>query len=142
MFTKFIGLVIVAALCVLGIHTVADAQSPPSPRTAPRAINLEALHPGNRAELGTTNATGTTEATIHPDFVIGWNYIHPMNCQAYYYGGYYYFLVHALEGGYFYTTDIRWQNTLAPACQTGYWVAFHVYDAFNDWDQIYTYTYR
>ena len=127
MFTKFIRLAIAAVLCVLGLLTVANAQSAPPPQTMPRAINLEALHPGNRTELGTTNATGTTEGTIRPSFAIGWNYIHPQNCTTYYYGGYYFFVVYALEGGYVYTTDTNWQHTLAPACQTGNWVAFYMY---------------
>jgi hypothetical protein len=142
MFTKYTRLATVAILSVLCLLTVADAQSAPSPRTAPRGINVGTLHPGNGAGLMTTNSPGTTEATVHPTFFIGWNYIHPQNCAAYYYNGYYFLVVYSVEGGYIYSTDTNWQQVFTPACQAGNWIAFYVYDSALDWNELYTYTYK
>jgi len=139
MFTKFTRLVVVAVLAVFGLLTVAEAQSKPQtmPPTMPRNIELSTLRPGNHSGHSMTDSS-----SIVPDFVVGWNYVHPSNCASYYYGGFFYDVVHFQEGGYIYTSDVNFLQQLVGACQTGNWLAFYVYDAFGDWNETWTYTYR
>jgi hypothetical protein len=138
MLTKLIRLVSIALLAVLGVLTVAEAQSKPQtmPPTVPRSIEVSTLRPGNHVGLSTLD-TG-----VHPNFVQGWNYVHPQNCASYYWNGAFYDVVNFQEGGYIYTSDVNFLTQLVGACQTGNWIAFYVYDPYGDWSETYTYTYR
>lgn len=121
----------IALLAVTALVTVAHAQSRPA---TPPATQLENLHPGNGAALSTDG--------IRPPLSIGWNYVHPQYCAVYYSGGYAYEIVYALEGGYFWTTAAAFQQVMAPACQTGNWLAFYVFDSDNDWSVVSTYEFK
>jgi len=127
---RFARFGMIAILAVTALLTVAQAQSLPA---TPPATQLENLHPGNGAALSTDG--------IRPPWSIGWNLVHVTNCTLYYSSGYAYEIVY-VSGGYFWTTDDRFQQLLAPSCQTGNWIAFWVYDSSNDWSQVYTYTYK
>lgn len=51
--------------------------------------------------------------------------------------------VYPVEGGVFATADPNFQNAIAPACQTGNWIAFFVTDATTGaWSQVFTYTFK
>jgi hypothetical protein len=129
-----------AMLVVVAVTIAAQAQNAPTkpknPPATPSGVALELLHPGNGAVVG------KLQAGIHQEFVTGWNFIHPENCNSFYYNGYFYVVVGALEGGVIWTTDPNAQIALAPACQTGNWLGFYVFDQNDDWSQLYTYTYR
>jgi hypothetical protein len=120
----------IALLAVTALLTVAHAQSLPA---TPSATQLENLHAGNGAGLSSDG--------FRQPWSIGWNYVHPQYCTVYYSGGYAYEVIY-VSGGYFWTTDDRFQQLIAPACQTGNWLAFYVYDGNNDWSQVWTYTYK
>jgi hypothetical protein len=76
-------------------------------------------------------------------FVAGWNYNHPQYCVSYWDGTTTWLYVYVLEGGYWFTSNLYFQNVIAPACQTGNWLAFYVYDTNgNLWNRVQTYTYK
>jgi hypothetical protein len=121
----------IAVLAVTALLTVAHAQSlPPAPQT-----RIDNLHAGNGAGL-------SSDQGIRQDWSVGWNYVHPQNCTLYYSGGYAYLIVYPKEGGYFWTTASAFQALIDPACQTGNWLAFYVYDDSGDWSQVWTYTFK
>jgi hypothetical protein len=138
MFTKHNRLVSVVLLAVLGVLTVAEAQSKPQtmPPTVPRSIEVNTLRPGNHV------GRSMTDTRVLPDFSTGWNFVHPQNCVSYYYGGYFYIVVYFQEGGDIYTSDVNFQTALYGACQAGNWIAFYIYDGYGDWNETYTYTYQ
>jgi len=115
---------------------MASAQAPSQnlPQ-APHTFKLESLRPGNGAVLSTDDG-------IQLPLTVGWNYVHPQNCAAYYSGGYTYLYVYSKEGPYFWTTNFQIQSLLDPACQTGNWVAFYVTNTNGTWSEAYTYTYK
>jgi uncharacterized membrane protein len=125
----------IAALAVVGFVTAADAQNKPQP---PENAIQQIARPGNSASL----AGGIANRSPSPQWVIGWNYVHATNCDMYNSSGYTFLVVYPQEGGYFYTIYPLYQNVIEPACQTGNWLAFHVYDYSNDWDQVWTYPYK
>jgi hypothetical protein len=123
----------IAVLVVTALLTAAHAQSlPPAPQTA----KLDNLHTGNGAGLS------ADDGIRPPSSSVGWYYVHPKNCKLFYSGGYPYLYVYTVEGYYFYTTSSAFQAVIDPACQTGNWLAFYVYDGNYDWSEIYTYTYK
>jgi hypothetical protein len=103
------------------------------------ALSAKQLKPGNRAEL---SADGMSTAGITPAWSYGWNYIHPQYCEEYYSGGYHYLYVYPKEGGSFSTTDTSYQALIYPACQTGNYLGFYVYDSYNDWSRVRAYSYK
>ena len=125
----------IAVLAVTALLTVAHAQSDQSTPPAPQTNRAANLHVGNGAGLSTDEA-------IRAPWAVGWNYVHAAYCTTYYSGGYAYMFVYPKEGGYFWTTAPAFQQLIEPACQTGNWLAFYVYDTSNDWSQVWTYTYK
>ena len=135
MFNTFNRWTMIAALAVAGLATAADAQNKPKiPETNPQVM----VHPGN----GASPSGGIVNGSPSPQWSIGWNFVHPTNCTMYDYGGYTYLVVYPKEGGYFYTVYSDYQNVIEPACQTGNYLGFYVYDSYSDWDQVYTYNYQ
>ena len=115
------------------------------PATEARALSTKLVQQkaGNGAGFRADGVGASTDSSgITPSFSIGWNYIHPAYCELYYSGGYPYLFVYASEGGYFYTTDQAFQTVISPACQTGNWLAFYVYNSSNNWSNVWTYTYK
>jgi hypothetical protein len=125
----------IAVLAVTALLTVAHAQSAQRTPPAPQTNRFDNLHPGNGADL-------VRDEGIRAPWSVGWNYVHAQYCTMYDIGGYTYLVVYPLEGGSFWTTSSKYQALIAPACQTGNWIAFYVYDNFNDWSQVWTYTYK
>ena len=74
-----------------------------------------------------TSATGAVTSAI----VAGWNYYHPVACT--YYPGTLAMVTN--DNSIWYITDVGAATTLAPACQSGNWVAFYV--SGNVWTQVF-----
>lgn len=87
-----------------------------------------------------SNPSGEVVSGSQPvtSVLLGWNYIHPAACTGI--NGYYYII--AAEGGYWFTNDSAALIGLAPACQTGNWVGFHVIDSSGAWDQVYVFPFK
>jgi uncharacterized membrane protein len=135
MFNTLNRLTIIAVLATLALATAANAQNKPQP---PENAIQQLARPGNGASVAGSVSNGGPS----PQWVIGWNYVHATNCDMYNSGGYTFLIVYPQEGGYFYTIYPVYQNLIEPACQTGNWLAFHIFDYNNDWDQVWTYDYR
>ncbi len=134
MFNTFNRVTMIAVLAVAGLVSAAAAQNKPQ---APDAAQLAIPRiPGNGASNGIANDGAS------PQWSIGWNYVHATNCDMYNAYGYTYLVVYPQEGGNFWTVYSTYQNLIEPACQSGNWLAFHVYDSYNDWDQVWTYSYK
>jgi hypothetical protein len=73
---------------------------------------------------------------------VGWNYVHATNCTTYFDGSTTWLYVFPLEGGYWFTNNTVHQNTLAPQCSLGNWVAFNVVNASGFWNQVWTFSYK
>jgi hypothetical protein len=133
MFNLFNRLTMIVVLATVGLATAASAQSKPQ---APRSARPLITRPGNGASA---NFTGDGPS---PQWSIGWNVVHATNCLLFESSVVAVLVVYPKEGGYFYTTDPTFQSMIQPACQTGNWIAFNVYDSSGDWDQIYTFNYQ
>jgi hypothetical protein len=81
--------------------------------------------------------TNDTEAVTQAIF-IGLNYVHPAYCTGA--GGVFYLV--AQEGSVWWTTDASVLIGLAPACQTGNYVVFHVVNSSGAWDQVFVLPYK
>lgn len=73
---------------------------------------------------------------------VGWNYVHATNCSTYFDGVTTWLYVFPVEGGYWFTGNTVHQNTLAPQCSLGNWVAFYVVNASGLWNQTWTWSYK
>jgi hypothetical protein len=123
----------IAVLAVAGLVAAADAQSK---ARVPENAGQLTLHPGN----GATNSSPGNGPS--PQWSIGWNIVHAGYCNMYDYAGYTFLVLYPVEGGAFWTVYPAYQNVIEPACQTGNAIAFHIFDYNNDWDQIWTFTYK
>lgn len=83
-----------------------------------------------------TSATGVTTATL------GWNYVHATTCVAYFDGSITWLYIYPQEGGYWFTSHLSEQITIAPACQAGNWLAFYVVNGSGYWNQVLTFSYN
>jgi hypothetical protein len=124
---------LIAVLAVTASLTFAQSQNQPA---MPPAIKMDNLHVGNGAGVA------KNDGVLPPSSYIGWYYVHPAYCKLFYSSGYPYLYIYTAEGYYFYTTTGAFQTEVEPACQTGNWLAFYVYDYNFDWSQIQTYTYK
>jgi hypothetical protein len=134
---------------LLGCLGMAEAQDTRSePPTQPVLITPQ-LH--NELTKGGTVSNGASISltaalandAVVTDAVAGWNYNHPQYCTVYWDGTTSWLYVYVLEGGYWFTSNLSFQNVIAPACQTGNLLAFYVYNLNgNLWNQVYTYTYK
>ena len=68
---------------------------------------------------------------------VGWNYVRASNCTGI--NGYFYLV--DTNGGIWFSNDTNVLIALAPACQSGNWIGFHVL-ANGSWDQLYTFTFK
>ena len=73
---------------------------------------------------------------------VGWVYVHPRYCTVYGSGSTFTFIVYLLEGGSFSTTSQQFEQLIEPACQTGNYLAFYIYDTSGHWSQVWTYTFQ
>jgi hypothetical protein len=114
---------------------VGQAQATKQPE-AP-AVSTKQDKPGNGAGFS-VDSLGMSTNAIAPAFSSGWNSIHADHCEVY--DSYLY--VYDANGNYFYTTDDKFKHVIYPACQTGNYLNFYVYDSSNHWNRVYTYTYK
>jgi hypothetical protein len=129
---------VLATMAFLGFLGVAEAQTAESePPTEPLQITPElhkALTKGGTV-LNGASMSSAGDAVAPP--VAGWNYVHAANCQGYWDGTTIWLYVYAQEGGYWFTSSLSLQTTIAPACQTGNWLAFYVYNTNgNLWNYV------
>jgi hypothetical protein len=117
-------------IALLGCLGMAAAQDPKSQPPMPPVENDGKI------------SAGANVSSTAPPPVIGWNYVHATVCQGYWDGTTYWLYVYPPEGGFWATSNLTFQITIAPACQTGYWLAFHIYDLLGSWDRVQTYTYK
>ena len=89
-----------------------------------------------------SSAAALTKEAVVANAVVGWNYVHAANCATYWDGATTWLYVYPQEGGVWLTADLSFQTTIAPACQTGNWLGFNVYDTSGNWNQVLTFTYR
>ena len=135
---------VLAMMAFLGFLGVAEAEVAESePPTEPLQIAPE-LHKAvtkGGTVLNGASMSAAGDAVAPP--VAGWNYVHATNCQGYWDGTTTWLYVFPQEGGFWYTANPYLQTTIAPACQTGNWIAFYVYNTSgNLWNYVYTYTYK
>jgi hypothetical protein len=135
MFNLFNRATMIAVLAVVGLVAAADAQKKPQ---APESAIQQIARPGT----GASSAGDIAHGSPSPQWAIGWNYVHASNCYMFSSGGYTYLALFAQEGGYFYTNDSAYASLMETDCQFGNWIAFHVIDSSNDWDQILTFDYK
>ena len=111
--------IVLAVILFLGSLGVAGAQS----------SEPIALGGSQTADKASTSTTGPiTEAVV-----LGWNYVHAAGCTGV--GGFFYLV--AQEGSFWFTSDVSALIGLAPACQTGNLVGFHVFSSNGSWDQVF-----
>lgn len=132
---NILGVMLLSAMASLMASAQATQNHPPQPQTA----KPEVARAGNGA--GTRTDGISVDASVSPDLATGWNYIHATNCELFYSGGYPYLYVYG-NGYYFWTTSSAFQTLIEPACQTGNWLAFYVYNSSGAWSEVYTYTYK
>jgi hypothetical protein len=113
--------------------TAQNRQKPPADPPAPSTREVPAAANGREITADTLSA----EAAIQPQFSLGWNTIHPKYCEVY--KGYLYVYY---SGGYFYTNNSVFQGLIYPACQTGNYLKFYVYDSSGHWNDVYAYPYK
>jgi hypothetical protein len=65
----------------------------------------------------------------------GWHLVHAANCYTVSDGATTWLYVFPQEGGFFATNNPGFQTSIAPACQTGNLIAFHVDDSSGAWSQ-------
>jgi hypothetical protein len=126
-----------------GLGMVAAQSTPPTPpvEMTPQLHNA-LTQDGTVSEGSSVSATAArTSETVTPQ-AIGWNFVHATTCLSYWDGTNYWLFIYPAEGGLWYTGTPTHQYTIAPACQTGNWLAFLVYNASGNWDRVQTYTYK
>jgi hypothetical protein len=120
---KRVGLALIASLSLIGTPYAQTPQSAPSG--------------GGGSSRSTANADAVATAVT-----VGWNYVHATNCLQLWDGTYNWLYVYPAEGGVRSTASPAAQTVLAPACQTGNWVAFYVYNTNGNWSYILTFPYK
>jgi hypothetical protein len=139
-------LTMIALLGCLGMAAAQDTQSkqPTPPVLMSPELHNELTQDGTLSEgAGFSSTEARTSETGAPRLVSGWNFVHATTCLSYWDGVSYWLYVYPPEGGYWFTGNPTHQYTIAPACQTGYWLAFYVYNVtIGAWDRVQTYTYR
>ncbi|SRR6266496_5087079 len=113
------------AIVLLGFLVIAEAQT------------TEPVSQG-----GVLRTSSTQSDDSRPNVVAGWNYFHIASCSPF--GTtLYLFPLESFGVGYFFTSSPVFYNAIAPACQTGNWVAIFVTNpATLDWNQFWTYTFK
>ena len=129
-----------AMMVLLGFLPMAEAQHTPMAASAKAAQLTPELHHA-RTQGGTLVNGGSTSET-QANVATGWYYVHATNCQAYWDGTTTYFYIFPQEGGYWFTTNLVFQNTIQPACQTANWIAINVYNTSGSWNSVFTYPYK
>jgi hypothetical protein len=88
------------------------------------------------ASLGVGEAQSA--ANISNAVTTGWHLVHAANCYTVSDGATTWLYVFPKEGGFFATNNPGFQTSIAPACQTGNLIGFHVDDSSGAWSQFLT----
>ncbi|MGH7793576.1 MAG: hypothetical protein ACREQ2_01530 [Candidatus Binatia bacterium] len=105
-----------------------------------KALLVAILFFGSVTVAGAQAKTSAPTNGMEPvtSVALGWNYVRPSNCTGI--NGFYYLI--DTNGGVWYSNDKDVLIALAPACQSGNWIAFHVINTNGAWDQLYTFTFK
>jgi len=123
-------------ISLFGLALMATAQTTKQRPADPPAPSTKQV-PKAAAGREITADVLSAEAAIQPQLSLGWNTIHPTRCEVY--SGYLYVYY---SGGYFYTSNSVFQGLIYPACQTGNYLKFYVYDSSGHWNDVYAYPYK
>src|SRR5262245_38338219 len=138
-------LTIVALLGCLGMTEAQEIQraQPTQPILITPELHDELTKGGtvsNGASISSSAAAGSNAAVAGT--VTGWNVVHATTCHVFFDGAITWLYVYPLEGGIWFTANPLFQNMIAPACQTGNYIAFYVFDISGLWNQVLTYTFK
>jgi hypothetical protein len=131
-------------IALVGCLSMAAAQStPPTPIVEmTRELHNALTQDGTVSEGSGIDATQRRTGQTVTTQVIGWNNVHATTCLSYWDGTNYWLYVYPSEGGYWYTSTPSHQYAIAPACQTGNWLSFYVYNSTGNWDRVQMFPYR
>jgi len=129
-------LTFLAMMTLIGSLGVAVAQSSAPERAGGKTPPLTA------EQVSTATKGGKVANGAIPKVPTGWNYFHITYCEGVYSGGAWYLFVFPGEGGYWFTSDPRFQGLLEPACQTGNWVGFYVFNPDGSYSNVRVFDYR
>ena len=135
-------------LVLLGSLSMAKAQDTLSePPTPPILITPQLHHELMKSNTLLNGTSISSTAALASEMgataaVVGWNYIHAVNCTVFSDGITSTLYVYAAEGSVWLTTNLSLQNVIAPACQTGNGLAFYVHNTSGNWNQVFTYLYK
>jgi hypothetical protein len=131
---KMATVTILAVIAFLGSLAVADAQS--------RVQN--GAPPGVQNGNGTSDVqSGAKTSETAPKFpCCGWSYRHIWNCTGFWDGSKQVLRMDFEEGDWDISSIPLNYTIIAPACQTGNWVGFHVSDFSGFWDEVRTWHFR
>ena len=124
-----------AAMTLIGSLGVAAAQTPPS---APP----KGAAPPTAAQVSADTASGTIASGGLAKVGTGWNYFHIRYCYSFYSGSTFYLYFYPTEGGYWYTTDSRFQGLIFPACGTGNYAGVYVTNTNGTWNYAEVFDYK
>ena len=149
MANKTVLCTVLTVVALLGCLGMTEAQQPPSDSPQqPAAITPESHHELTKDSTGSigvsisSTAAGASEAAAAA-IVSGWNFVHAVNCQSYFDGTTTWLYVYTREGSTWITPNTLFQVLIAPACQTGNFIAFYIFDiSGGSWNQVLTYTFK
>src|ERR1700736_5037750 len=129
-------LTFLATMTLIGSLGGAVAQSPAPGRAGGKTPPLTA------EQVSAATKGGKVANGAIPPVPVGWNYFHITYCEAVYSSGVWYLFVFPAEGGSWFTSDPRFQGLLEPACQTGNWVGFYVFNPDGSYSNVRVFDYR
>jgi hypothetical protein len=130
-------LTFLATMTLISSLGVAVAQSPVPGGASGKTPPLTA-----QQVSAATNGGKIANGAIPKKAPTGWNYFHITYCEATYSSGVWYLFVFPAEGGSWFTSDPRFQGLLEPACQTGNWVGFYVFNPDGSYSNVRVFDYK
>jgi hypothetical protein len=131
MFSKLTSLAAMALIGSLGVAAAQSAAPAPKGSTPPSAAQVSS------DTLGGSIANGG-KANV----ATGWYYFHIKYCYSFYSGSTFYLYFYPAEGGSWYTTDLRFQGLIYPACGTGNWTGVYVTNTNGTWGYAQVFDYK
>ncbi len=135
MIARFVGSAGLAVTLCVGLLVVANAQTSGAPGAGSQTA---AASPATAAGGGSAPSGGTAPVAV------GWYYARGVNCYFWTDSSGASLWVFDPVYGYYYTYSSPYMNMIAPACQTGNWMAFYIDNVgfAGHWSYVYTYTFK
>jgi hypothetical protein len=127
---------LLTTVALIGSLGAAAAQQTPSPQAVTPPSASQVMSDTAQGAIANGGKGAGTNATT------GWNFFHIRYCYSFYYGSTFYTYFYPTEGGYWYTTDQRFQQQLYPNCVTGNWSGVYVTSTSGTWAYLTTYDYK